>query len=152
MSICTSPERKNKILKISEINTIWYNFHNVFKKLYGIFFSLHLEQRDVISWIQSHLHSFTSFDFINIDLFLHLLLMYYPFNKRQRAVWDGNRWRERKRLAEATTCQASVQMCSRFHTNVMNEFIIHRAKETHNTECVWGNAMWFATLTGQKVA
>lgn len=62
------------------------HFHNVFKKFYGIFFPLHLEQRDVISWIQSHLHSFTSFDFINIDLFLHLLLMYFPFNKRQRAV------------------------------------------------------------------
>lgn len=129
MSICTSPERKNKNLKISEINTIWYNFHNVFKKFYGIFFPLHLEQRDVISWIQSHLHSFTSFDFINIDLFLDLLLMYFPFNKRQRAVWDGNRWRERNASQKQRPAQASVQMCSRFHTNLMNDFIIHRAKE-----------------------
>lgn len=116
--------KKNKILKISEINTIWYNFHNVFKKFHGIIFSLHLEQRDAISWIQSHLHSFTSFDFINIDLFLHLLLMYFPFNKRQRAVRDGNRRRERRRPAEPQ-CK-----CAEGSTQHDERVYIHRAEET----------------------
>lgn len=80
------------------------HFHNVFKKFYGIFFPLHLEQRDVISWIQSHLHSFTSFDFYKYRFisspFAHVL----PIQQKAKSGLRREPMEGEERLAEATTC------------------------------------------------
>lgn len=55
------------------------------------------------------------------------------------------------RREQTTTCRASVQMCSRIHTTRRTSLYTSSRRDA-NTECFWGNAMWFSTLTGQGVA